>query len=294
MALNLTALSQGSSKAVGLGNLILVSPQQTTGYQPQNAPSWAKNTAAPPKALLFNYEGEQSATLTSDITDHYIENNTAVQDQIALRPEIITTQGFVGELNDIAPGALQPLKTAAEKLTTISAYTPQLSTTALLAYANAFALYQTAASVINSAASAWSSINGNNGESVINGNTQVDSQGNLAGASPNQSQQQIYFQQFYAYWKNRTLFTIQTPWAIFQDMAIQSLRAVQNADTRVITDFEVTFKLLRFASTASTDASLYGDNSNFQGRASNQGAVENDLGTQTLATGGPSFGTLIG
>lgn len=285
MALNLSAVSQQATKAVALGNLILVSPQKTVGYQPQNAPSWLKNTSAQGKSILFNYEGEQSSTLTSDITDHFVENNSAIQDQIALKPEMITTQGFVGELNDIPPAALQPLKTAAEKLTAISAYTPSLSTTALLAYANALAAYQVASSVLNSAVSTWSSINGGDGQSVINGGGLTE--------QPNQTQQQIYYQQFYGYWKSRTLFTVQTPWAVFQDMAIQSLRAVQNADTRMITDFEVTFKLMRFASSLSVSADLH-DVNNFQGRAFNQGSKEENLGIGSLTQSTTNFSSLLG
>jgi hypothetical protein len=285
MALNLSALSDAANKVTALGNLILVSPQKTVGYQPQNSPSWKRDTTAQPKAILFNYSGEEAIQLTSEITDHPIENNTMVQDQIALKPVIFTVQGFVGELNDIAPAALVPLKEAAEKLTVISAYTPSLSTTALLAYTNAFQAYQIAQGTINSAVETWSSINGDSGQSVING-------GGLQ-IQPNQTQQQIYFQQFYAYFQNRTLFTIQTPWAIFQDMAIERLRAVQSAETRMITDFEIQFKLLRFASTQSVlQTSLY-DNNNFQGRAFNQGAPEVDLGTNTLEPSTTSFTSVI-
>lgn len=277
--MNLSGLANATNLATALGNLILVSPQQTVGYQPQNGPSFEKSTAAQPPAILFNYEGEQTVAITSDITDHYIENNTAIQDQIALRPELITTNGFIGELNDVAPAAIQPLKTIAEKLTTIGAYAPQLSATALLAYTEAAFAYQVAATVINSAVSTWSSIAGSGGQSVING----------AGitAQPNQTKQQIYFQQFYGYWKNRTLFTIQTPWAIFQDMAIQSLRAIQDAETRMITDFEITFKLMRFASTQTVGGQL--DSSNWQGRGSSQSAATVDLGTSALETSPATF-----
>lgn len=278
--MDLSALTPITTSATALSNLVLVSPQKTVGYQPQNGPSYKRDTSVPPKALVFNYEGEQSVTLTSDITDHYIENNSAIQDQIALKPITITTNGFVGELNDISPAALQPLKFLADKLTPISAYAPVVSTTALLAYNNAKLLYDSAASLANSAISAWSSINGQGGESVING-------GGLT-SQPNQTQQQIYFQQFYGYQQSRTLFTVQTPWAVFQDMAIQSLRSVQDAETRMITDFEVTFKMMRFASTLSRTNPLY-DNNNFQGRASTQGSGTVDLGTSTLEKDQRSF-----
>lgn len=285
MALNLSQLSNVTTAATSLANLILVSPQQTIGYQPQNAPSYAGNTAKPPPAILFNYEGEQAVTLKSDITDHYVENNTAIQDQIALKPETFVTQGFIGELNDIAPAALQPLKTIAEKLTTIGAYVPQLSETATLAYAEAFLLYQTGAALANSAVATWSSINGSDftgGQGVINGSGLAD------GNKKTQTKQQIYFQQFYGYWRNRTLFTIQTPWAVFQDMAIESLRAIQDAETRMISDFEVTFKLMRFASTQVLVTPQL-NSSNFQGRGGSSAAAEVDLGTSTLETSTESF-----
>lgn len=276
MALDLSGLSNATTTATALSNLILVTPQTTIGYQPQNFPSWKKDTTPLPPSLLFHYEGEQTAQLTSDITDHFVEDNSAIQDQIALRPVIITTQGFVGELNDIAPKALLPVKVAAEKLTTISAYVPALSVTALRAYSQAAFLYSTAKNVANAAVAAWSTINGQSGggQAVISG----------TGITPGgeaQNKQQIYFQQLYGYWQKRALFTVQTPWAVFQDMAIQSLRAVQNAETRVISDFEITFKQMRFASTLSTTIRRYSD-AQFQGRLNSQGAQVVDLGVNVL------------
>lgn len=285
MALDLASLSNATNAAVGLSNLILVSPQKTVGYQPQNAPSYANNTAAQPPALLFNYEGEQTVTLTSDVTDHYIENNTAIQDQVALKPEVITTSGFVGELNDVAPAALIPVQVIAEKLVAIGGYTPQISETAALAYANAFQLYQVSQNLANTAVSSWASLTGAGGLSVINGSG-VQTQ-------ENQTKQQTYFQQFYGYWKNRTLFTVQTPWAVFQDMIIQNLRAVQDAETRMITDFEVTFKLMRFAnSQIQSNVALY-DNTSFQNRLGSQGADQVDLGTNNLQPSNISFASQI-
>jgi hypothetical protein len=266
---NLSALAPITTAATALSNLILVSPQSTIGYQPQNPSSNNGTTTQPPPALLFHYEGEQTVGLESDITDHYIEDNTAIQDQIALRPETITTHGFIGELNDVAPAALAPVKAIADKLTVVDAYTPVLSLTALLAYNTAFQLYQVGLNAVNSAVAAWSSLSGTGGESVIS------SQG--ISLQPNQTKQQIVFQQFYGYWRSRTLFTVQTPWAVFQNMAIKSLRAIQDADTRMITDFEVSFKMIRTAATVTTP----GIPLTFQGRAAAQAASLTDLGTST-------------
>jgi len=257
MAINLTALAPATTAATTLSNLILATPQENLGYQPQNPPTKDGVVAQTPPTLLFNYEGEQVVALESDITDHYIEDNTAIQDQVSLKPEIITTHGYIGELNDVVPKALRPLKLLADKLTVLTAYTPQLTETALIAYTQAFFAYQVASQAINAGVSAWSSIIGNN--------------------AAVQTKQGAMFQQFYGYWRSRTLFTVQTPWGIFQDCAIQRLRAVQDAETRVITDFEVTFKKLRFAKTTSISAQT----TTLQGRASPQASGLVDCGAST-------------
>lgn len=274
MATNLSGLTPITTAATALSNLVLVSPQQTVGYQPQ---SQNQNAQQPP-ALLFHYEGEQSVDLESDITDHYVEDNTAVQDQIALKPEVINTEGFIGELNNVPPRALQLLKTLADKFTTIGAYTPGLSATAILAYNNAFLLYQVAQNAVNSSVAAWSSITGQDGENVIGssglGNAFDASTGSIRN---NQTKQQVAFQQFYGYWRSRTLFTVQTPWAVFQNMAIKRITAVQDAETKVVTSFKVSFKMVRFASTQSAA----GIAPILQGRAAAQAAGLVDLGTST-------------
>jgi hypothetical protein len=257
------AFSDATTSITSLSNLILVTPQKNIGYQPQSTDP--KTTL---DSLLFHYEGEQSVTLESDITDHYVEDNTVINDNIALRPETITTQGFIGELNNVIPEDLAVAKLLADKLTIVDAYTPQLSTTALIAFNNATQLYQIKNNAQNSIASTWSSLNKTGGLSSIDGSN-VDKQ-------PSQNKQQQMFQQFYIYWRNRTLFTVQTPWAIFKNMAIRSLRAVQDSETRMITDFEVSFKIIRFADDVLQKKVL-------SDRASNQKSEVQNNGTSTPA-----------
>jgi hypothetical protein len=276
------SLSVLTSAISGAAGILLVSPQQTIGYQPTPAAtapaSSPLQSAAPPPAFVFHYEGENTATLDSDITDHYVEDNTAIQDQIGLSPVMITTQGFIGELNnilDLPSGAAgQIVATAVSKLSPLAQYAPGLSVTAQNAYNEAFYAYQLAQSLANTAVSTWSSITGTGGESVIGPN-------GLA-LQPNQSKQQTAFQSFFGYWSTRTLFTVQTPWAVFENMAIKSLKAIQSHETRMITDFEITFKQMRFAQTLINTqffpASEYG------GRLAQQGASVTNLGTSNLTT----------
>jgi hypothetical protein len=230
-----------------------------------------------PPTLLFHYEGEQTAVFESEITDHYIEDNSAIQDQIALKPTIVTTRGFIGELNNVLPTFLLPLQAAANALLTIDAYTPGLTTKALDDYNQALIGYETLSSVAKNAVAAIGSLASSLGlGSREIGTTDVFT----VGASFNQNLQQKMFQQFYGYWASRTLFTIQTPWAIFQDMAIQSVKAIQDAETNVISTFEVTFKQIRTASTSLlSESSLISS-----GRAATQSADDTNLGTSS-ATG---------
>lgn len=280
---NLSALAPITTAATALSNLVLVTPQATQGYQPQNKPNadGTPSTAQQPPSILFHYEGEQTIALKSDITDHYVEDNSAIQDQIALTPERVTTNGFIGELNDVVPGFLKPVKFVADKLTTVTAYEPQLSTTALLAYSEAFFAYQVAANIANSAVSAWSSIS----DLISTEDSTVGGFGSgVYRSSGIQNKQQIAFQQFYGYWRSRTLFTVQTPWAIFDNMAIEELSPVQDDVDRLSTNFKCTFKKIRTASTL-TEIGTSSIPVSLQGRLNSQGSSETDLGTSTPVPG---------
>lgn len=288
MAIDLAALAPITTAATSLSNLVLASPQATIGYQPTPMSSSTIGPAAPgalgvnlPPAFMFHYEGEQRVELKSDITDHYVEDNTAVEDQIALHPERIMTHGFIGELNNVPPPALAAVQEAADKLTTIGAYTPGLTTTAELAYAEAFAAYQVTANAANAGIAAWTSIASDGTNQAVIGSDGLFIDDDNSPFST-QSRQQAAFAQWYGWWRSRTLFTVQTPWAVFQNMAIEDLTPVQEGETNVLTDFTVTFKMIRFASTQTTFPTIS------TGATAAQSASQNNLGTGVLTTGGPS------
>lgn len=279
--MDLSGLSNITASATALSNLALVSPQKTVGYRPQT-PGTTDLTAAPP-ALLFHYNGEERIDLESDITDHYVEDNTAVTDQISLKPETVTVRGFIGELNNVPPYGLQTLKAAADKLSAISAYAPAVSVTALEAYNAAFEAYQVAANAIDAGVNAWNFLSGGGGENVIGDSGLGKSFDAATGNVSNwQTRQQVAFQQFYGYWRARTLFTVQTPWAVLQNMAISRLQAIQEDGTTVVTDFVVTFKMIRMADLGTSDGS------NLQGRAGTQasGLVQGGTSSPTTADTG--------
>lgn len=303
---NLSPLVSGATAAASLAGLALVvpvtnNPSATKGYQPtaslDNADGSGSliglasasvqsllNFTSLPNPLLFHYEGENTGSFESDITDHYVEDNTTLVDQIGLRPELVTVTGFIGELNNVLPAALQALQTAANTLLVVDSYQPQLGITALEKLNQAELLYESANSVANSAVSAWGSLATafGSGEDITG-----DSGVFTSGAAVVQNLQQQMFQQFYGYWRQRTLFNVQTPWAIFTNMAIKSLRAIQDAETRMITNFEITFKKIRTASTQITSLSELS-----QGRQAISDSVLSNNGT-TSGDPGSSLGDAI-
>lgn len=277
--MDLGGLSNFTTQVNGLRGLILVTPQgldnllgrESGGYQPTSrSPDGTILRESP--TLVFHFEEEQTITLESDITDHFSEDNRTLTDQIALKPEIVTTHGFIGELNDVVPLPLRPLKFLADKLQSIPGFEPQFNAQALIAYNTAVQLYNTAINSVNDAVATVNTIGGEFGAGSIPGVESTSLGSGAFAPATVQTKQQKMFGQFYGYWKTRTLFTVQTPWASFEDMAIKMVRAIQDPNTRMITDFNVTFRKINFAETVIVGATI------FAGRAATQASSLADRG----------------
>jgi hypothetical protein len=78
----------------------------------------------------------------------------------------------------------------------------------------------------------------------------------LTGASTASSKQQLAYNYFVNLYTNRTLCQVQTPWAIWSSMAIESIRVVQKADNNMISEFSVSFKQVRIVKTETYDPNL--------------------------------------
>lgn len=66
---------------------------------------------------------------------------------------------------------------------------------------------------------------------------------------PNATRQSSAFLYLYSLWKGRQLFSVETAWGIWTNMAIESIRAEQREDSKYVTNFSVTFKKIRIADT---------------------------------------------
>lgn len=193
------------------------------------------------EVYVFDTRGEESATLESDITDNWVEDNTTMQDHIGLKPLTITLRGYVGELTNKVDPDLQQIE---EKYRNLSPKLPNLSISAL----NPFLpqLTTQAQQIVNRAEEVYGIYK--------KANIGVDRlEDRMAGVSvPDVSNQQKVWGRFYDIWKKRSRVTVYTPFGVYNSMAILSLNAKQDEDSAYISEFSVTFKEIRIASKIST------------------------------------------
>lgn len=191
-------------------NLVLVSPSNPT-----------QNMGI--SGFLFDVVGDEEVNLDSDITDHYVEDNTAVQDHIALRSPKCTVRGYVGELSVAVQGLAQLGQSIVERLTLLESLLPALTTQATQSFNNIQSISQTTYLI-----------------------AQASNLYNIfANANASNLKQQSAFNYFMALWSSRTLCSVQTPFQIFNNMAIENVRALQPGESLYAGDFSVTFKAIR-------------------------------------------------
>lgn len=176
--------------------------------------------------FVFDIITEDGAELTADITDHYVEDNSAVQDHIALKPEIITVRGLVGELA-MTKDQADAVAEAIDALPTVTQLSPKYDP---IAANKILEQQQTNELEVNSQLVEKTLEKYYDARAVSSGTKQAKA-----------------FGYFYQLWKARERFTVDTPWGFFTDMAIQSLRATQGEETKYVSDFVITFKKIRYA-----------------------------------------------
>lgn len=188
---------------------------------------------APPgiSGFVFDVIDIEELSVQSDITDHFIETNSAIQDHIAQKPLRFTLKGYVGELKQIFDLQSTSVFTQIAGLLPVAALLPNFNTQDVQIYTE----ISSAAAQAQSAIAAIASIS-----SLIP---------QLVGSL--NYQQQAYTTLF-GMWQNRTLCTVQTPFGILTNMAIETLTPQQSGDTKFVSSFSITFKQIQQVGTAVT------------------------------------------
>lgn len=180
----------------------------------------------------FHIPDEQSVTLESEITDNYLENNTAIQDHIALKPVRVTLRGFEGEISYSPKSILTTATKITEVLGLVIRYLPkvqrldqQLDKT----YRGLTGRDKTSAS-----------------DNFLNLYNLYKEFQNLWVLTKAQARAFLFFE---ALRNSRSIFSITTQYRRYDNMVIETIKAVQTGQTKDISDFTLTFKQLNFTST---------------------------------------------
>lgn len=201
--------------------------------------------------LKFDVELTHEINIQCDVTDHYIEDNTTLQDHVAIKPTQITLTGYVGELVYTGPSLFtEALVQANERLGLLSAYLPNFSK-GMAQKINALALQiRNTLAVVQAAA--------NVGVNLI-------SLFRKKSATPNN--QTLYTNIIRSFIANKTLVTVATPHGgLYYNMIITNANLISNEDSLGYMQASITLKQIRVARTIYTNL----DPSKYQGRASNQ------------------------
>lgn len=194
----------------------------------------------------FNLPKREQVKMQSDITDYYTDENNPIQDHIARKPIEISMNGLQGDYFY----SVNPIED------TIASITP------ILALVKEF-LPKFPAGVKQALANKYQSITGNPEtpealQSPINQKdlTKIDVFSLFQELYKLKSAQTRAFLFFEALWRSEALFTVETTWKRYDNMAIVNIMPLrdENAD---ITDFTVTFKQLNFAQTLTTSLNNY-------------------------------------
>ena len=201
----------------------LVTPQEDVGFN-----GW-----------LFHIPQDSSLEFNSNITDHYVENNKAVQDNVSLQPIEYTVTGLIGELNwrDVYDKTQQAVAAVEDKLPILSILTPKLTEQALQTFNLVDKAYNTAKKLEKLA--------GDNNDDGVYEQFLKQAGKSFTSAIPGKlKQQELAVNFFFWAWQGRKLFRVQTPWRIFEKMVIKSCRATQSESGKTATNLVITFKQL--------------------------------------------------
>lgn len=222
----------------------------------------------------FDVITDESIELINQITDNWVENNTAIQDHITQNPLVISISGISGEkvfrydpavanqllaearlqaakmgyginLNNLQASSFWDLvglgaqAKELNKLSVISVLYPPVS--------NYMQVAMNAVELVDAAASKYSNIY----NSIFNkesNNEQI-----LGSFSDNTTRLKSVYNNLSQLRDNNIPLVATTPWGIFDNMYIQSVRLKQG-NQLYVTDIEMTLKQLRFSNVTTTAA----------------------------------------
>ena len=208
------------------------------------------------KCFVFDIKKEYKLNLSSDITDHYVEDNVAIQDHIGLKPVILEVVGCIGEVdlasvtekgkdtnsksngqNNEKGNIFNAVDSYLGRMGSLTSFAPNLVNQAYDVYNTAKFTYSTATKVMN--LDKQSKAENKSGYDYTEAYDK-----NVIKAT----KQFTWIDWFKQRWWNRASFSIVTPYGVLDNMYIMELSASQPETTRYVTNLNIKFKQIRKAS----------------------------------------------
>jgi len=245
------ALSGIDMARFGLSSLALI-PEGLAMITSQYNRFFDKNYKPGIEGIVFDMKMTENASYSAQVTDHYTEDNYAIQDHIAIEPVKLTLTGKVAELVYKVEPAVAFAQAVIDRLTPLGTYSPTQALHAQQAIANVLTA-----------------------QSVITESLKIYQRGkSLFGGEPYKNNQQRVFQQFEDLFYARTLLNVETPWRSYKNMIIENWSADQDETTTLETTFSVSLKQLRLVGVTQNTGQL-------TGRIGEQKSAVMEKGTQS-------------
>lgn len=203
--------------------------------------------------LIFDLPETESLQLKAQITEHFVEDNSAMQDHIAISPRSITLTGKVAELIMTKDELQKYAEQLITKLSALGILKPGISSSAL----KLLSQYQRTTQAI---------------QQTLN---QLKDAASIFSDTPALNKQQKYYNQISGMFYSRGLFTVQTPWCTLKNMAIENVSFEQEESTKDWSTVTVTLKEIQLAKTKTITGKIQ------QGRLSAQAAPMSEKGKVT-------------
>lgn len=190
--------------------------------------------------FVFDYEGDTTVRLHADITDHYAEDNSAIQDHVAVNPTRLTLRGFVGEVVLKAPtGIVGALNAVQTRLTQVPAYLGKYTPGAVQKIAAVVTSTQRVVNTIDQSLARVKNVVGLFDKSVL-------------GRS---KQEQAYYK-LQALFVTHQVVIVATPYGTLNNMCIEDVIFFQDEKTKEWSDITVIMKQLRFVTVQNANLDL--------------------------------------
>lgn len=235
---NLSNTLQAGASALSLisAGKALLTPTPKPGVTPVGSPNSSffgniglQYLGGTPVSFLFDVPQSEEVVLTSQITDHYVEANYAIQDHMAHEPVRITLVGNIAELVYKKSDIEKFLDMVLDRLSLLPWITPSNSLKVTQTLADANRLQSALAVAATSAKNAYNSVFGD--------------------GKPAKTLQQQAYGTLEGFWLNRQVLSVETPWNTFPSMLIESISFSQDETTKDMSTITLILKEFKTAST---------------------------------------------